>query len=168
MRDLEIEHGAPPRPAIVRLRVALPSAALAAGALALPRAACTADFGDPQRLWIGPDQWLLASTTQTADSLIALCARALVGVRHHAVDASAAFDRIVLRGEAARTLLAMGCGLDLRALDPGACVRTRLARIPTVIVSRDLRSVELLVDRSHGGYLARWFVRAATDPLVAA
>jgi len=162
--------GAPgPRPAIVRLRIAMAAAGAAASALSLPTQACTAAFGEPDRLWLGPDEWLLLSMSRTAAELIELCTARLDGLRHHAVDASAALERIALQGDHVRPLLSMGCGLDfdIGQFAVGGCMRTRFARIPIVILARATQRFELLYDRSYRAYLTQWLTRAASDPLIA-
>ena len=169
MPEIEIHPAPGPRPAIVRLRVATEAAAKAADALSLPVQACTAALGDPDRLWLGPDQWLLVSRTRTADQLIDACTERLDAIRHHAVDSSAALERHVVSGRRARALLAMGCAIDFDAAGfaVGRCVRTRFARIAVVILAREPDEFELLYDRSYREYLWQWLTRAAGDPLLA-
>lgn len=168
MLELDIVLARDPRPAIVRLRVAIGRAAEAAALLDLPRFVGQMSVGPVDRLWLGPDQWLLVSFERTAAELIELCERNLVGMRFHAVEVSAALDRIVVRGPRTRMLLAMGSGIDCaaEALPVGTCVRTRFARIAVVLIARDTDAFELVVDRSHCDYLERWLARAATDPLL--
>jgi sarcosine oxidase, subunit gamma len=159
-----------PRLATVRLRVALAAAARAAAQLDLPTAPATAAFGDTDRLWIAPDQWLLTSEVHAAADLLRECERALGALRHHVVDASAALERLFVSGPRARALLAMGSGVDFepRRFPVGTCARTRFARIAVIVVGREPDRFELIVDRSYHAYLQRWLVRAASDPLLAA
>jgi sarcosine oxidase subunit gamma len=169
MPDVAFTTANEPRRAIVQLRVAMAVSAEAAAALSLPTEASTARFGEPDRLWLGPDQWLLVSRARTAGQLIDLCAQRIEGRRHHAVDASAAFEVTTLQGAGARTLLAMGCGLDfdVDAFGVGRCVRTRFAGIPVVVLACQPQTFELFYDRSYRAYLPQWLARAARDPLLA-
>jgi len=170
MPDLRIEHAPQPRPTLIRLRVAAAAAADAAQRLGLPTEPCTASFGEPDRLWLAPDQWLIASSAHSSAQLLSAVAEGLGSLRHHAVDSSAALVRTMVGGQAARVLLAMGCGVDFapHTFDTGRCVRTRFARIPVIIVARGSQHLELIYDRSYRKYVPSWLERAATDPVLAA
>lgn len=154
---------------LVRLRVALPQAEAAARQLALPPAGAWSGV-DPRALWVSPDQWLLVSRKQSADVLIARCAQALEGVLHHAVDSSDALHCLSLEGAGARTLLAMGSGVDFHPerFKAGQCARTRLAKVAVLIAVFEGERFELYADRSVGAYLVDWFHQAGRDPLVGA
>jgi heterotetrameric sarcosine oxidase gamma subunit len=153
---------------LVRLRVALPQADAAARRLELPPAGAWSG-ADPQALWAAPDQWLLVSRQQSPDALIAHCAGALAGVLHHAVDESDALHCLALEGAGARTLLAMGSGVDFdpERFKAGRCARTRLAKVAVLVAALEGERFELYADRSIGAYLLDWFHQAGRDPLVA-
>ena len=154
---------------LVRLRVALNHAEAATRQIALP-AAGTWSGTDPQMAWISPDQWLIVSRKETPDELIERCTAALDGMLHHTVNASDALHCLVVEGAGARTLLAMGSGVDLHParFTAGQCVRTRLARLAVVIVACQDERFELYVDRSVAAYLTDWLSHAGRDPLVGA
>lgn len=170
MAELRIVNRVDDGRSMVRLRVALRQAPEAAHALSLPEAAGTWSGADPQALWLSPDQWLLVSRARSADGLIDDCGRRLAGVLHHAIDSTDALACLALEGDGARRLLAMGSGVDFDAacFQAGQCVRTRFARIATVIVALEGGRFELYVDRSVGAYLADWLQNAVRDPLVGA
>lgn len=154
---------------LVRLRVTLSGAEAAAQRLELPPAGAWSG-ADPQALWVGPDQWLLVSRRQTPDALIEHCGQALEGVLHHAVDSSDALHCLAVEGVGARTLLAMGSGVDFDAgrFKAGQCARTRLAKVAVLIAALEGERFELYADRSVGAYLTNWLHQAGRDPLVGA
>ena len=118
----------------------------------------SASGSDPRSLWIGPDRWLLVSSSISADSLIKSCEEALADVLHNAVDNSAGLAVFRLTGPGARDLLAAGCGLDFRddKFPVGTCCRTRFAQIAAVIVAEGAEQFDIYVDRSYENYLSDW------------
>lgn len=149
----------------VMLRVPLSESARAAAAMDLPTEPLTASRPDPWILWLAPEQWLITSDYESADTLIARCREALGSLVHSATDASAALTCLRLEHPQAGGLLAMGSGLDYDRLSPGQCARTRLARVPVVIVPLRTEIYELYVDRSYARYLYDWIVLSASDPV---
>lgn len=149
----------------VLLRVKFSEAARAATAMDLPVKPLQASGHEPWALWLAPDQWMLASDFQSADSLIGLCREALGGLTYSATTASAALTAFRFEHNKAGALLAMGSGLDFDKLTPGTCARTRLARVPVVIVPLRHEVYELYVDRSYARYLHDWMLLSASDPL---
>lgn len=120
--------------------------------------------GDPRRLWLGPDRWLLVSDTMTPDVIIDSCNKALAGIVHNAVDYSAGLAVFRIIGQQARTLLASGTGVDLRPdrFPIGRCCRTRLAQIAAVITAEAADQYDVYVDRSYETYLANWFAESSS------
>ena len=152
---------------IVRLRIR-PSGADAAGkALELPQKALQWRAGDPAAYWLGPDQWLLTSDTKPANDVISHIDSTLSGQLCAATDMSSQNACFSLRGWAARTVLAMGCGIDMHrsAFMTGQCVRTRFANVALFIVAVDDVSFDLYVDRSFARYLSDWIVNSGEDPI---
>ena len=98
---------------MVRLRVRPHAADATSKALQLPGQALQFSGEDPVACWLGPDQWLLTSDTRTARDIIDQIDRALSGQLHAATDMSSSYACFSLTGPAARTILAMGCGIDL-------------------------------------------------------
>jgi heterotetrameric sarcosine oxidase gamma subunit len=144
----------------VRMRVPLKSADEARRVLQLGNDGATS-------LWIGPDQALLISDDIAAAQLVESCQRALHGMLHHAVDVSAAFACAALRGRHARSLLAMGTGVDCthEKLQPSHCRRTRFARIAVVLHAVAADQFDLYYDRTYQHYLEQWFAHALRDPI---
>jgi len=118
----------------------------------------SANGSDPRSLWIGPDRWLLVSSTMSADLLVKRCEETLADVLHNAVDNSAGLAVFRIAGPGARDLLASGCGLDFRdeKFPVGNCCRTRFAQIAAVIVAEGPEQFDIYVDRSYEKYLDDW------------
>jgi sarcosine oxidase subunit gamma len=151
---------------IVRLRVRPSAAGAASDALQLPQALQWQD-GDPASHWLGPDQWLLTSDTTAAQDIISHIESALSDQLHAATDLSSSNACFVMSGPAARTVLAMGCGIDMHRSEfkTGQCVRTNFASVPLFIVAVDDDSFVLYVDRSYTRYLCDWIASAGKDPI---
>lgn len=154
---------------LVRLRVPLTLAAAAAGLARLPLDPLSVADGDPATLWVGPDQWLLASTSRSADDIVADLTIRLQGCLHHAADASDALTLITVEGQAAHGLLAMHSSLDFSRppLGIGRCARTRIAKVAVLVHAAGAHRFDLYVDRSVGHYLLQWLQRSARDPVLA-
>lgn len=168
MAELRIEVPEPHGRGLVRLRVPLNQAAQAAAVARLPLEPLTVDEGEPAALWVGPDQWLIVSETRPAEAVLADLAARLVGILHHASDASDALALISVEGSAVRSLLAMLSGIDYDAASfpHGRCVRTRMAKVAVLVRAVGAERFELYVDRSVADYLEAWLRRAARDPIL--
>lgn len=125
---------------------------------------------EPSALWLGPDQWLLVCDSKSAKELIVSVDDALSNQLYTATELSGALDYFELAGRGARTMLSMGCGLnlDLNAFSRGQCARTRFASVPLVIAATGQDQFDLYVDRSYSHYLQQWIASAARDPLTQA
>ena len=117
-----------------------------------------ASSGDPRSLWLGPDRWLLVSTSTTPDVIVRNCQETLTGIVHNAVDYSAGLTVFRLGGPNASQTLASGSGLDFRPekYPLHTCCRTRLAQVAAVIVAAAAGRFDVYVDRSYGTYLTNW------------
>ena len=151
---------------MVRLRVRPGGAGAAGKALQLPQQALQWRGEDPAAYWIGPDQWLLTSDTKSPKDIISHIDRTLSGQLYAATDMSSQHVCFALRGPAARTVLAMGCGIDMHnsAFMPGHCVRTHFANVLLFIVAVEDNTFDLYVDRSHAHYLSDWIDHSGEDP----
>lgn len=109
-------------------------------------------------VWLAPNHWLLVTCKEPAKDTIVICRQALGDILHHAVDLSAALAAFQLETEAGRSLLAAGCGVDLRpsAFTIGAVRRTRLAGIEAILIAASEQTIEVLVDRSLRAWLNQW------------
>ena len=152
---------------MVQLRVR-PKAADAAGiALQLPQQALQWRGGDPASYWLGPDQWLVTSDTKPAEDILSHINRKLSGQLYAATEMSSHYVCFALSGPAARTVLAMGCGIDMHASAymTGQCVRTHFANVLLLIVAVEKNLFDLYLDRSHARYLSGWLSSAGEDPI---
>ncbi len=151
---------------MVRLRVRPGGADAAGEALQLPQQALQWRSGDPAAYWLGPDQWLLTSDTKPATDILRHIDSTLSGQLHAATDMSSSNVYFALRGPAARTVLAMGCGIDMHtsAFGTGQCVSTHFASVLLFIVCVEDNNFDLYVDRSHARYLSDWLVDSCEDP----
>ena len=152
---------------MVRLRVRPQLADAACKALQLPGQALQFSGEDPAACWLGPDQWLLTSDTRPAEELVAHIDRTLSNLLHAATDMSSNNVCFALKGPAARTILAMGCGIDMHesAFMAGQCVRTQFANVQLLIVAVEDHVFDLYLDRSHARYLGDWIADAGEDPI---
>ena len=118
----------------------------------------SANGSDPRSLWIGPDRWLLVSSTMSADLLVKKCEEALADILQNAVDNSAGLAVFRLTGTGARDLLAAGCGIDFRdeKFPVGYCCRTQFAQIAAIIAADGPERFDIYVDRSYEKYLDDW------------
>ena len=165
MPDVALETEPHAERAYVRLRVALRERDESARLLGLPVAPLTSRPGEPTALWIAPDQWLLTSSEETAESLVRRVEVSLGETVYHAAAASDALACFAISGRDARRLLAMGSGVDFdeRAFGPGHCVRTRFAKVAVVIHCIVADRFELIFDRSVADYLEQWLRRSMAD-----
>ena len=152
---------------MVRLRVRPSGAVVAGQALQLPQHALQWQGEDPAAYWLGPDQWLLTSDSKPAEDIIVHIDATLSGQLYVATDMSSSNVCFALRGPAARTLLAMGCGIDMHrsAFMTGHCVQTHFANVLLFIAVVGDNNFDLYVDRSHAHYLRNWLANAGEDPI---
>ena len=155
---------------MVRLRVRPRGADAAGEAMQLPQQALRWHSGDPAAYWLGPDQWLLTSDAKPAGDIIGLIDSALIRQLYAATDMSSSNACFSLTGPASRTVLAMGCGIDLHecAFTTGHCTRTHFANVLLFIVCVEGDAFDLYVDRSHARYLNDWLVACGEDPMTRA
>ena len=102
-----------------------------------------------------PEQWKANVLTLLSDQLYAT------------TDMSSNYACFSLTGPAARTVLAMGCGIDMHpgAFMAGQCARTHFANVLLLIVAVEDNRFDLYVDRSHARYLSGWLVNSGEDPI---
>ena len=151
---------------MVQLRVRPNGADAARQALRLPQGVLRWG-GDPAACWQGPDLWLLTSDTKAAEDIITHIDSRLSGQLYAATDMSSHYVCFAIQGPAARTVLAMGCGIDMHpgAFTTGQCVRTHFANVLLLIVAIEGGRFELYADRSHARYLNDWIANAGEDPM---
>lgn len=109
--------------------------------------------------WLGPDEWLLVSLSQSAAEIVSGLRLSLAGAHSAVTDVSSGYTTIRLRGTSGRDVLAKGCTLDLhpRMLGQGQCAQTLVAKAPVLIEALPAANVyQLIVRRSFADYLWHW------------
>ena len=134
---------------------------------ALPTAPGTTARGpECAALWLGPDEWLVVGAPGTEAQLGGRLGDALRGRFGAVVDVSANRTAVELAGLRARQVLEKGCSIDLhpRALGPGRCAQTMLARAQVILEQVTPEpSYRLFVRASFAAYLAAWLIDAAME-----
>jgi sarcosine oxidase, subunit gamma len=117
-----------------------------------------------QALWLGPDEWLVVTTTD-AVALADQLGAALGSDSGLALDLSANRTVLELSGPRAREVLEKGCPVDLhpRAFGPGRALQTTLGRVPVLLWQTGEESYRLLPRSSYADYVARWLLDAMVE-----
>ncbi|WP_164702348.1 sarcosine oxidase subunit gamma [Modestobacter sp. KNN46-3] len=152
--------------AVVRLgAVGAASEALGAGLPTTPNTWVPAGSG--RAVWLGPDEWLLSSTTDTPEELEARIRAAVVPLGGSVTDVSAQRIGLRLTGERVRDVLAKGCSIDLhpRVFGRGSSAQTLLGQAGVVLMALSDAGDDfvVLVRSSFAGYLADWLLDAALE-----
>lgn len=117
-------------------------------------------------IWLGPDEWLVASPFRTPGELEAGLREAVAG-RGAVVDVSGQRTTLRLTGEHVRDILSGGCSVDLhpRVFRRGAGAQTLLGLASVVLLALDDTATryEVLVRSSFASYLASWLLDAAVE-----
>jgi sarcosine oxidase subunit gamma len=151
----------------VRLGAAARDAAAALG-VDLPTAPNSwLPTGSGRAVWLGPDEWLLSSTTETPEELEARVRAAVLPLGGSAADVSAQRIGVRLTGDRVRDVLAKGCSVDLhpRVFGRGSSAQTTLGQAGVVLLALSEAGDDhvVLVRSSFAGYLADWLLDAALE-----
>jgi sarcosine oxidase subunit gamma len=151
----------------VRLRGVGPEASAALG-VDLPAAPNTwVQAGTGRAVWLGPDEWLLTSTTETPEELEARVRAAVLPLGGSATEVSAQRIGLRLTGARTRDVLAKGCSIDLhpREFGRGSSAQTTLGQAGVVLLALSGAGDDylVLVRSSFAGYLADWLLDAALE-----
>jgi sarcosine oxidase subunit gamma len=115
------------------------------------------DVAGGRAIWLGPDEWLLTSTTETPSELES----------RGGTDVSAQRITLRLTGERIRDVLAKGCAIDLhpRGFGRGKSAQSTLGQAAVVLLSLSDAGDEylVLVRSSFAGYLADWLLDATLE-----
>ena len=134
----------------------------------LPKAPNTwVPAGTGRAVWLGPDEWLLSSTTETPEELEGRVRAAVLPLGGTAADVSAQRIGLRLTGSRVRDVLAKGCSIDLhpRVFGRGSSAQTTLGQAGVVLLALSDAGDDhlLLVRSSFAGYLADWLLDAALE-----
>ena len=123
--------------------------------------------GTGRAVWLGPDEWLLSSTTETPEELEARVRAAVLPLGGSATDVSAQRIGLRLTGARVRDVLAKGCSIDLhpRVFGRGSSAQTALGQAGIVLLALSEAGDDygVLVRSSFAGYLADWLLDAALE-----
>jgi sarcosine oxidase subunit gamma len=123
--------------------------------------------GTGRAVWLGPDEWLLTSTTETPEEFEARVRAAVLPLGGSATDVSAQRIGLRLTGARARDVLAKGCSIDLhpRVFGRGRSAQTTLGQAGVVLLALSDAGDDyvVLVRSSFAGYLADWLLDAALE-----
>lgn len=124
-----------------------------------------APAGAGRAVWLGPDEWLLTSPTETPAELETRLRGAVVPHGGAAADVSAQRIAVRLQGPRVRDVLAKGCALDLhpRVFGRGSSAQTTVGQAGVVLLALGDDDVVVLVRSSFAGYLAEWLLDAALE-----
>jgi sarcosine oxidase subunit gamma len=121
--------------------------------------------GSGRAVWLGPDEWLLTSTTDSPAELETRVRDAVLPLGGSATDVSAQRIGLRISGTRAREVLAKGCSIDLhpRAFHAGRSAQTTLGQAGVMLLSLGGEGVAVLVRSSFAGYLASWLLDASLE-----
>ncbi len=118
-------------------------------------------------VWLGPDEWLLTTTTETPQELEARVRAAVLPLGGSATDVSAQRIGLRLTGARVRDVLAKGCSIDLhpRVFGRGSSAQSTLGQAGVVLLALSDAGDDyvVLVRSSFAGYLADWLLDAALE-----
>ncbi len=129
----------------------------------------SATAGEASALWLGPDEWLLTASAETASRLLETFRVGLAGMAAAVVDIGDAATVINLSGPRVRDVLAKGCPMDLHqsAFAPGRVAQTILAQADVILHRVDDgggdASFDIHVRRSFAEYLWLWLADAGLE-----
>ena len=155
-------------PFVAMVDVRLSTDASAALALDLPTAPNTwVPSGAGRAVWLGPDEWLLTSTTETPEELEVRVRAAVLPLSGSVTDVSAQRIGLRLTGARVRDVLAKGCSVDLhpRLFGRGSSAQTTLGQAGVLLLALSDAGDDyvVLVRSSFAGYLADWLLDAALE-----
>ena len=132
----------------------------------LPLQPNTVGVGTNTMYWLGPNEWLLATQDNDVASIAEGLSKTLKN-QHVAINnLSGGQVTYRLAGDAAASLLAKGCTLDLHrsVFGPGQCAQSGLAKSAVLLTPlQEGPGYDIVVRRSFADYLWQWLLRAGLD-----
>ncbi len=117
-------------------------------------------------LWLGPNEWLVATPPGGEEATVEALRAALAGLHVAVTEVSDGRAVIGLSGPHARDVLTKGCPLDVhpREFAPGDCAQSTLAKALVILHQTDAApAYDIYVERSFADYLWSWLEDAAAE-----
>lgn len=110
---------------------------------------------DIRAIWLGPDEWMLASAVRSARDMEDRLRHALGPGHYSVVDVTSGYTSVTLSGRKAPLVLSRGCPLDLsaRAFAMGECAQSVLFKAPVIVCAGGCGIYDLIVRRSFAEYV---------------
>ncbi|RTL48102.1 MAG: sarcosine oxidase subunit gamma [Bradyrhizobiaceae bacterium] len=121
----------------------------------LPQTACRMNCaGSRSAFWLGPDEWLLQESGESAANLYARLSAALDDCSHSLVDVSDRSETFSISGVQSEYILNHGCALDLsiERFPVGSCTRTLIGKAAVILSRPDTFVFHIDVWRSFAPY----------------
>ena len=125
----------------------------------LPVEPNTISAGEKRIFWLGPDEWLVASSLETTPALLSRLIESLSGFHAAVNDISGGNLALRLVGAGTRDVLAKGCTLDLHpsVFEVGSCAQSGLGKaVALLALVDDAPTFDVIVRRSFSDYLIKW------------
>lgn len=124
------------------------------------------EVGDYTILWLGPNEWLVVTTSDRALGLIDELEASLGDTFSAVNDVSGGNTVLEISGDKAQAVLLKGCPLDLHqsVFSTGQCAQTVIAKTGMTLWQVDDAPIyKLIVRRSFSDYLGLWLIDAAGE-----
>lgn len=122
--------------------------------------------GETTALWLGPDEWLIITTQDVVQPLLAEYRKALGNTFSSLTDISGGNTVIDINGSAARDLLAKGSPIEFHpsVFGVGQCAQTLMAKTAVCVYQySEAPGYRIIVRRSFADYLAAWLLDASRE-----
>lgn len=123
--------------------------------------------GETTVIWVGPEEWLITSTTASPAELESALRTAVGPHGGSASDVSGQRTTLRLRGSHTLDILSKGCSIDLhpRVYPPGSAAQTMLGQAGVILLAMNETGTDfrILVRSSFARYVAEWLLDAAGE-----
>lgn len=126
----------------------------------LPTEPNTTTRGDHCVFWLGPDEWMVATSGGNRAGLVEKLEGALSEVHAAVNDLSGGNIAFTLTGPDVLDVLTQGCTLDFAAFTEGDCAQTGVGKAGVLISREAENDFVVVVRRSFADYLEQWLRHA--------
>lgn len=127
---------------------------------ALPTEPNKTTRGDHRVFWLGPDEWMVATSSQSRADLVEKLESALSEMHAAVNDLSGGNTAYTLTGADVLDVLSQGCTLDFARFVEGDCAQTGLGKAGVLISREAENDFVVIVRRSFADYLSQWLRHA--------